>query len=347
MTETTFTYTMSVFTTDGRPLVQFPLETDWQPAIESARLTTVRRGILPASGMYSPCAVNPVWHPDAGEPHVCGFRVSVLGNGSGVITKDFSIIYWQQTAQSVGAVLVQKGLLQAGDKFLYEICAHPSGMGSAPEISDVSVEEIAPDVEFIESSLANMIAASSPTGRIVDGDMPVFIPREILRQVEQMKDESEAAEVGSILVGQFHTDPSVPEVFLVLTAQIPATLAQSQLSSLTFTPDAWSAVRAALELRQGNEVMCGWFHSHPTRHFCKCEICTEANCRLSTDFFSSDDVLLHRTVFPKAYSVALVVSDKRLSPHNWENSTALFGWRQGVVASRGFHILEALPAPNE
>jgi len=54
-------------------------------------------------------------------------------------------------------------------------------------------------------------------------------------------------------------------------------------------------------------------------------------------FFSSQDEALHRTVFPKAFSLALVVSEIAED----DRRIALFGWRRGRVEQRGFHIKPA------
>ena len=54
-------------------------------------------------------------------------------------------------------------------------------------------------------------------------------------------------------------------------------------------------------------------------------------------FFSNTDIHMHRTVFPRAYQVALLVSD-----HGREAlEVNLFGWRQGGVVARGFEIYES------
>jgi hypothetical protein len=56
-------------------------------------------------------------------------------------------------------------------------------------------------------------------------------------------------------------------------------------------------------------------------------------CPLMRNFFSAEDREFHRTVFAKAYGVALVVTvtDDGLQ-------YALFGWRAGSIQQRGFHI---------
>ena len=113
---------------------------------------------------------------------------------------------------------------------------------------------------------------------------------------------------------------------------IGARHAQGQLTRLTFTAESWTAVQAALDLRRKAEMMLGWWHSHPSRVWCqKCPVEKQKVCPLAMDFFSEHDRQLHRTVFPRAYSVALVVNDSVNGL-----SYSLFGWREGVVASRGF-----------
>jgi hypothetical protein len=65
---------------------------------------------------------------------------------------------------------------------------------------------------------------------------------------------------------------------------------------------------------------------------------------LSGSFFSIHDAAVHRAAFVGAHCVALVVSD--LGPER--ETFSLFGWREGAVASRGYHILEdAAPASPE
>ena len=49
-------------------------------------------------------------------------------------------------------------------------------------------------------------------------------------------------------------------------------------------------------------------------------------------FLSADDRALHRAVFPRAYSLALVVTDAGRG----DPTFALFGWREGVLERRGF-----------
>ena len=71
------------------------------------------------------------------------------------------------------------------------------------------------------------------------------------------------------------------------------------------------------------------------REWCKeCPEEKRKNCSILRDFFSRDDQALHRTVFPRAYSVALVANDVP----DGDLCFSLYGWKQGLITPRGFYI---------
>jgi hypothetical protein len=68
----------------------------------------------------------------------------------------------------------------------------------------------------------------------------------------------------------------------------------------------------------------------------------KAACPLAQGFLSDDDCRLHRTVFPKAFTTAMVVSDVS---EDRDVVHTLFGWRRGAIERRSYHITgEAVPA---
>jgi hypothetical protein len=104
---------------------------------------------------------------------------------------------------------------------------------------------------------------------------------------------------------------------------------------LTFTPEAWAATDAAIRLRNQGEIHLGWWHSHPIRAWCQnCPAERQAVCRYNDEFFSEHDAALHRAVFPRSYSVALVVNDRAAG----DLTHSMFGWWMGQIAPRGFHV---------
>jgi len=168
--------------------------------------------------------------------------------------------------------------------------------------------------------------------------MPVLIPRRVLQEAATLSRAAGDKETGGILIGRLHHDSQLRAIFARVTVQLPARHVEATAGSLTFTSETWTDVRAALELRKQEEIMLGWWHSHVVgKALCKdCPVERQKNCRLSKDFYSAHDHVLHRAVFPKAFSLGLVVNDVSYS----DPTFSLFGWRQGVLEPRGFYVKE-------
>jgi proteasome lid subunit RPN8/RPN11 len=166
-------------------------------------------------------------------------------------------------------------------------------------------------------------------------DVHVFIPRQVVEEAVAIANRARTVETGGVLVGSLHRAASTGDIFVEVTAQVPALHTESSAATLTFTPETWSAVRAAIDLRGQDELLLGWLHSHP--NFCQdCPPERKNRCLMSRSFFSATDCHLHRTVFSRAYQIGLLLSDHG-EP---ELELNLFGWRHGSIESRGFHVLE-------
>jgi proteasome lid subunit RPN8/RPN11 len=167
-------------------------------------------------------------------------------------------------------------------------------------------------------------------------DFPVLIPRTVLQECTAHSRTAGDVETGGVLVGNLHRDTDTHDIFACVTAEIRAEHTRADQTSLLFTAQTWADVDAALALRRQEEVMLGWWHSHP--HFCRtCPPERQRSCVYSRPFFSEADRSVHRTVFPRGYSVALLLS--------WlgddEPSCDLFGWQHAGIGMRGFMITAA------
>ena len=91
-------------------------------------------------------------------------------------------------------------------------------------------------------------------------------------------------------------------------------------------------------------MMLGWWHSHPSFAFCNADCPPERRkvCSLQKAFLSKDDLILHRTVFSKAWHVALLANNADAGLE-----FALYGWRSGVVQRRAFNTLGAAPRADK
>ena len=321
---------------DGSPVGQVALSVDWEPARECTEFEAVRRGAMALGDAGSVSLLHPVWHPKLGEPYTNGFRVSVKSNGSPEVSVDFSSAYFKSFAAQASSQFVEKGDLKEGDTFCYVVLAFPQNdeqqNGAGPCFT---VEEVSSLLPLKETRLQVFLNHAEPQGEIAPSAMPVFVPQRVLDEAATLTREAKAKETGGILVGYLHRDDSIPEVFAEVTAQLPARHTKAELTKLTFTPETWTDVRAALELRRREEIMLGWWHSHPAREWCKdCSVESQRVCKMARDFFSAHDHALHRAIFPKAYSIALVVNDVSFA----EPSFSLFGWKDALLVPRGFHV---------
>lgn len=333
-------YALELQRTDETALGQFPVTVDWEPAREWARLAALREGKDSVAQASSVVTVEPQWHSTRGEPYVAGFRVTLSANGSGEIVTEVPIHYLKRLAQQTAQSLVEKKILTDGEQFLYSVLAFP-GRKESPQSSRFSftVEEVPTPLNLQSAQLADFHKRAVAFGQQDAEDIPVFIPQSVLDEGSEMTRKAEANEIGGILIGHLCRDTEAGSaLFLQVTSLIPARHTLSESTKLTFTAETWSAVDAAIQLRRGGEQMIGWFHSHPAKYWCspKCSLEARRKCPLGRSFFSSEDCNLHRTVFPMAHCVALVIT------HTDDGLRyALFGWQQGILAQRGFHILNS------
>jgi len=338
-----YRYAVAMYDGDGQSPEQVPIEVDWGPAEEWAKFSAIRKAELPPSDSRARASVHPIWHPKLGRPYTSGFRVRV--HGTREATTDFSAAYFQELAERESYRLVNSAKLQPGETFRYVVAAFP--VETAPRENDglaVEVEDLSPALPVREGALEEVLMASNPHGPVVDSDIPVFVPERVVGEASDRAREAGAIETGGILVGHLHRDQRVPEIYAVITEQIPAFHALGDSTRLTFTERTWTDVQAVLDLRRKDEMMLGWWHSHPVHHWCKkCPVARRRKCPLGSDFLSDHDRALHRTVFPAAYSFALVING--IAPD--EQTQSLFGWRAGLLRPRGFHVLDGLELGSE
>lgn len=326
----------------GSSLGQFPANLDLGPAVEWGRFTALRCWSDPDLAAEAEPRVAPIWHATSGQPYVEGLRVTVRARAMPTITADIPRSFFKSNAMRLGDTLVKQKQLQPGELFFYAVLAFPAAADRAPQSPDpLEVEEVPVPVRLAPGSLSEELERSTAFGDVGPGLLPVFVPERVMDEVFALTERAGQVEVGAVLIGNIHQDAASKQLFLKVTAQIPARHAISESSRLGITPETWAAVQAALDLRQSGEQMVGWFHSHPARHWCKKECSPEAKkqCPFATPFFSRTDCDLHRIAFSQAHCIALLVSDtfSGMIP-------TMYSWDRAEIVQRGFHISKPDPA---
>lgn len=343
-TEDEYAYCLELLRADGGLMARAPVVPDWQPACDWARLVALRQDRTGASTLGGSIKVRPVWDAAAGEPYVSSFEVAASGSGGAGQASDIPINYLYRYAQRAGSDLVDRGELEAGDTFLYRVLAFPAGASPAGNSTRprFDVEEVEPALILKEGSLQQYLERSVAMGHVHGDDFPVVIRKEVVIETAMLMRRAGARETGGVLLGHLRRDPDIPEIFADVIAQVPARLAESSLARLSFTGEAWADIHAAIAERGQGKTILGWWHTHPVRHWrASAERVEQEAAELANrrgDFFSADDCALHRTVFPAAYSVGMVVSDLPTDSGSWQINWSLFGWRRGMIEPRGYYM---------
>lgn len=337
MSTNEYQYVIELFREDDTPLGQASVRVDWGPAEEWAKFQALRRGLLRSNEPGRVSSIEPLWLRKVGEPYLEGFRVNVA-TSEGQVATDFATSYFNALAAQASNHFIEKRQLETGQRFRFLAAAfhQPNEKPNGSRVQ-FTTEEVLRPIAIRDSSLAETIAGSVPNGTICAGDLPVFVPRRVLDEATKLSREAGAKETGGILIGHLQRDTTVPDIFIEVTAQIHARHTEANLTKLTFTAETWTEVQAAIDLRRRDEIMLGWWHSHPVREWCKdCAPERQQVCGMASDFFSAHDHALHRTVFPSAYSIALVANDLP----SGDVTFSAFGWRDALIESRGFHVIE-------
>lgn len=338
LTKDGFHYAIQILRADGTGAGQQAAPVDWAPAREWVRWLAVRRGIAPAEAFLAEARIDPVWAADRGAPFLAGVAVEALGANGGEAV--LPIEYFGDAAQTIARAMVAEERLADGEVFRYLPLAFAQA-DEAPGAKHSSAK--APDIAIAAGLPAEVADRASLEGEHDPDDARVLIPDEVLEEAAELTLAHSGVETGGVLIGRLRRDDPFADVYLEVTAQIPARHTEGSVTKLTFTPETWSDVRAAIALRRQGEIQLGSWHSHPVKAMCRCPEEKRPNgCPLGRGFFSADDRVLHRTVFSRAFNVGLVVSDIHDAPPTF----ALFGWRRGLIERRGFHRIGAWSDAN-
>lgn len=336
MAHNCFRYVLELFT-EERSLGMRPVCPDWEPALEGVAFDAIRYGFLPPQSGVESRQIEPVWDGRRGPPYVGSFRAVVAARESEEFAREIPVTYLGALARQESAALVKEGDLVPGQIFQYRVHAFPIEENTRDGAGGFVVEEESQSLRCDESRLSRFVDSSweECADSDVPGDLPTFVPDHLLQEATRQAEHAGGIETGGILVGRLHRDSTLGEMFLEVTAQIPAQHALAHSTKLTFTAETWAAARAAISLRGRDEMMIGWWHLHPDW----CRQCPPENrrqCTLGNAFFSAEDVHLHRECFSRAYHVALLVTEKIDAGFTW----TMFGWRRGLVEARSFRALD-------
>jgi len=317
---------------DGSPIERVDLTPDWEPARERFRLLVAERGVDPSVAFALDPLVEPRWSRLRGAPFVSACRLRADDRSEPAL--DLGIGYFAGPVQQLSSELVTRGLLGEGERYFATLIARAHARIESARRGALRRRARVPIRAASLPALERCAVAHDQAGD--RGDPLWFVPSELVEQARERVASDRERETGGVLVGHLCRDPALGRLFVLVTAQIPALAAAGDATSLSFTAETWTETRAALDRRARGEIMVGWWHSHPVHLWCRdCAAECRRLCALDRGVFSESDRRLHRTVFPRAFAVGLVLSDAGDGPPG----VAAFGWRDGLIARRGYHTL--------
>lgn len=341
MISNTHHWVIEYLKTSGERLAQAPARINFEPAVEDAAWAAQRKAHPSVNSSRRSTTIEPLPHPTACSPQCAGFRVTLDAGGSVPFSRDFDTSYFRAAAETGAAALVEKGVMQKGDKFHYRVAAYPQATAlapAAPRSPRIVVQETDALLPLREGRLADFTRHAMPFGELIEEDTPVYLAQEVIEQANNLTLRARDKETGGILIGHLYRDASIPDIGVVITAQVPARYTKAGSTELTFTPKTFAAVQNTIVARGRDEIYLGWWHSHPAVHWAAttCANCPPERrrvCPITTQFFSTFDAHVHETIFPKAFNVALVVTNTEEGCQQ-----AVFSWRSGLIRQRGFFI---------
>lgn len=326
----------------GRRVLEVPLgEADFARAVEVAFFDGLRRGHftdyeLPCPGMQ----LEPKFLRDDSPPHASGFAVVLPAADGSVHRKEFDAHFLHAQAQHMLVDRMLNGEVEA-ETLQYRLAAYlddevkpaGGGLGMMLEAEETRV----PIQPGSRRGLGKTLSWDQPLA----DDLPVVIPRRVLLDaLEQACGEPEN-EVGGFLLGHLRRDSDTAELFLEVTAHVPAEYTEATGTSVTFTADTWARAREVVAWRGEGELFAGWCHSHPFRFCAECPAQPPPECVSKVLFFSTDDHFLMGLTFAQPFMVALQTAvEPRLEQALGHLPVRLYGWRDGEVVARGFEVIE-------
>jgi hypothetical protein len=250
--------------------------------------------------------------------------------------------------------LVQQGLLQPGDTYVYELAAvHSDAANSAPltSVAGIQVTKTSSPLKHLRHPLSPLLKAAKPVGPQESFWSTVFYEQEALKKTETFArrggNRQPAEETGCILVAALCSCPETGEFYVVVRDALEAQATESGTFSLEYTGETWTRMQRILRARQtqpgcGADRFGGQAHLHPFEPAGgpPCELCLERPdlpCGRTSCFVSHDDRTWSRAVFPRQpWQLCHIFGvDARK-----DNVDKLFGLHNGQLLERGYHVIE-------
>jgi len=335
---------------DGRVLRDQRLkQSDFGRALRHTRFDAFRRNLVTE---YQPFAdggrIEPMFPDgDLASPRAKGFCAATPLPGGREHTCQFDITYFGAFAARLRAELLRTKKMTSEQEVYYRLNAfldEEEEQFPAQPTNKLAISlEPATQQFTIGSGCRRDFGPAEAWDEPTYADLPVLVDRGVLEEaVDEAKADPER-EIGGFLLGRLMRDEKSNEVFVVVTGLVSAGgTTESSGTSVTFTPASFAQIRNIIKLRGSDEMVIGWYHSHPFKLCQECPLPTPPECIAKVLFYSADDVHLMETTFEQPFMVGLLAAvEPRIEAAVGHLPVKLYGWRCGEIKERGFEVVGA------
>jgi hypothetical protein len=233
--------------------------------------------------------------------------------------------------------LLEMGILKGDEVIQADLYA---SSGDAPRFNQDVVHALPDDFEDLQIEVIESSTEEKPPVRAMpeciyqhnsadDQPLTIFFKQEGFEKLNRFVAEngSRKREIGGILIGEVYRRPNSDHLFVEVEDFIAAEQTEADAVSLRFTHQSFQVLRDKKSLLfTKNKLIVGWYHTHPLISI------IEGGCeKLTTSFFSADDLALHRQFFSEPWQVALVMDAE-------SSERICFWWSNGKIVKSGFHV---------
>jgi proteasome lid subunit RPN8/RPN11 len=311
--------------------------------LEDFKFSAYRDGMLKNDGLDVSCHLEPVWEREGENPYCAGFRLR-MHTGEATYSKEYSKRVFKYEVYRVVSELLRKQKLTEGMELDYRLAMFHKDQVTGRRDRDIedprlSFEAVREPLPIVEASLETSLPDSTDPATT-----EVWIADQVLNEMIEYVLQNKEQERAGFLIGHLCQDPATKKVFAVCPAQVAARLdngaafpteSGSSLTHFQFSPEVFFEVQRVIALRKKNELVLGWYHSHPWPFSCQ----KGDQCECTSVFFSTADFQVMEAAFGAPYQVAIVIG--RASLQDMKATPQMYGWKDGLVQPRPFRRFDA------
>lgn len=338
---------LEIYNQKGRTLNESKLE-NLGNCYQDFKFSAFQQGVIKDYAVDPEIIFEPIWIKEGKSPYCRGFRLN-MKNKRLRYKKSYTKNVFRYDAYRIMGTMIQNQKLDEGTELFYRLIAFSKNKDSSETMEnrkDFEVTTIDNSIPIKILSLEQLEESGSVNVTKEDetDDFPVWIAEHVVEEMIEYVLQNKEKERAGFLIGHICRDPITHQIFLLCHAQVAAETEgisgypdkeNSSITHFQFLPENFFKVQRLIELRKKDEIVLGWYHSHPWPFACE----KKEKCTCMSVFFSISDVDVMQSAFGAPYQIAIVIG--RASLENMKATPQMYGWKNGVIAKRNFYQFDA------